>query len=483
MGGLEYRADEEHAEFGNPIAPAPSSVSDVLYLIANQHADVLSRETLQKIDYANLCYIKGNLKAALLLLDEVLEELDTRQHAHGDVDAFRRFLGYMVDQSKGWQTADVDENNAYESASVRVVSLGAQSDRHWHLGNLFLGLSLNQSAIQHLQGATSLCRVYVYVLLAKKLTDMHVPYQASKTIDEIQDVVDGAGFHAFGAMPEALRSVLYLQSRQFVRAKQSAARAIKIAEQRESAVSRGLALSVSAMAHLRLGERDEAAAALESFRSQPAPYAMTDSIARAAVVDLSLAAAREEPHVVAERIRANWHLLGTDSACFIEDPTRPAWLVTVARQAGDLTHARQALQAIERLARSNRGIPALETAAAGARAAYTQEDQPAPAGRVDADRLPRGGAASPRPPAEPATLCLPKKLSSLSQREEEIARLVGRGMTNRQVAKELGVSPHTVNFHLRSIFRKLSISTRVTLGQIAAQADQPPSSRIKPDQQ
>ncbi len=66
----------------------------------------------------------------------------------------------------------------------------------------------------------------------------------------------------------------------------------------------------------------------------------------------------------------------------------------------------------------------------------------------------------------------PVPLAALSEREDEIARLVGRGMTNQQVAKQLGISPHTVNFHLRGIFRKLSITSRVKLGHLIAQVEQ-----------
>ncbi|URN13519.1 helix-turn-helix transcriptional regulator [Streptomyces radiopugnans] len=40
------------------------------------------------------------------------------------------------------------------------------------------------------------------------------------------------------------------------------------------------------------------------------------------------------------------------------------------------------------------------------------------------------------------------------------------GLTNRQIARELELSPHTVNYHLRNVFRKLSITTRVKLGVI-----------------
>ncbi|MCE6994877.1 helix-turn-helix transcriptional regulator [Saccharothrix sp. S26] len=55
----------------------------------------------------------------------------------------------------------------------------------------------------------------------------------------------------------------------------------------------------------------------------------------------------------------------------------------------------------------------------------------------------------------------------LSRAERDIARLVGAGLTNRQVAKQLFLSPHTVNYHLRGIFRKLGISSRVELARVA----------------
>jgi DNA-binding CsgD family transcriptional regulator len=57
----------------------------------------------------------------------------------------------------------------------------------------------------------------------------------------------------------------------------------------------------------------------------------------------------------------------------------------------------------------------------------------------------------------------PRASDRLSQRERVIARYVGEGMTNRQIAARLYLSPHTVNFHLRQIFRKLDINSRARL--------------------
>ena len=44
-----------------------------------------------------------------------------------------------------------------------------------------------------------------------------------------------------------------------------------------------------------------------------------------------------------------------------------------------------------------------------------------------------------------------------------MTELVANGLTNREVATRLFLSPHTVDSHLRHIFRKLDINSRVDL--------------------
>jgi DNA-binding CsgD family transcriptional regulator len=58
--------------------------------------------------------------------------------------------------------------------------------------------------------------------------------------------------------------------------------------------------------------------------------------------------------------------------------------------------------------------------------------------------------------------------AALTSAELEVARLVAQGLTNRAVAERLFVSPHTVNTHLRHIFVKLGINSRVELARLAA---------------
>jgi ketoreductase RED2 len=52
---------------------------------------------------------------------------------------------------------------------------------------------------------------------------------------------------------------------------------------------------------------------------------------------------------------------------------------------------------------------------------------------------------------------------SLTPAELRVAEAVGAGLTNAQAARRLFVSPYTVDYHLRQIFLKLGISSRVQL--------------------
>ena len=57
----------------------------------------------------------------------------------------------------------------------------------------------------------------------------------------------------------------------------------------------------------------------------------------------------------------------------------------------------------------------------------------------------------------------------LSERELEITSLVAEGLTNREIAVRLFLSPNTIKVHLRNIFTKTGVSSRTELSMLAVQ--------------
>jgi DNA-binding CsgD family transcriptional regulator len=57
---------------------------------------------------------------------------------------------------------------------------------------------------------------------------------------------------------------------------------------------------------------------------------------------------------------------------------------------------------------------------------------------------------------------------ALSTSEAVVARLIAGGLTNRRVAEQMHISPHTVNTFLRRVFGKLDIHSRAELAGIVA---------------
>ena len=67
---------------------------------------------------------------------------------------------------------------------------------------------------------------------------------------------------------------------------------------------------------------------------------------------------------------------------------------------------------------------------------------------------------SPRPPRRDP------RLDALTRREREVLELVGRGLTNRQIARRLGISERTAAVHVSNLIAKLGVGNRVEAARI-----------------
>jgi DNA-binding CsgD family transcriptional regulator len=61
---------------------------------------------------------------------------------------------------------------------------------------------------------------------------------------------------------------------------------------------------------------------------------------------------------------------------------------------------------------------------------------------------------------------------SLTETERHVALLVAEGLTNRQIASKMFLSTHTIAFHLRRVFCKLDLTSRVQLASLASERGQ-----------
>jgi DNA-binding CsgD family transcriptional regulator len=427
-------------------------------------------------------------------------------------------LAGLHDEFAGPLAGPVLTDPGRHDSHVVAAALVARAASSWDTGQVGGALGLLRAAARHGTGISPDARhVQPLLALAAALVDL-------RELGEADDILRAASSPALRGIPaqaalSILRARLHLAAGRLPDATVAAEAALAAAETLTAHGYAAAAHCVLGLAALRRGDLTAAAHHI-TCRTEPMPhFAGLYARAETAFAQAQISEAGDGPAAAIAHLRpvcAGLPLPGV----LLGDPAAAAWLVRTALAAGDTELAAHAARTAENLAAGNPGYPAITAAAAHglglagrdpARLAEAAAQHPDPwarasaaedlgvlhAGQVDQERaidhLTRAvhgyqltGAAGDAARVRRRLRKLGVRRrhwalsarrpdsgwESLTETERTASELVAQGLNNRQVASRMYVSVNTVAFHLRQIFRKLNIGSRVELASIVIQQTQ-----------
>jgi ATP/maltotriose-dependent transcriptional regulator MalT len=383
-----------------------------------------------------------------------------------------------------------------------AVAAAVLSEFTWDAGDAAEALRLAHQAADGSRSAPPVCRQFVLLTLASRLAERGEVAGAEALIDEAH----GATWPALGAWAAIARAGLLARLGHLAEARAEATTALAGCADLGAELLAPLAAAVLTRVALRTGDLLAAAHHVRRHGARPAAGGVAAFATRFDWYALVLAAEQDGARIAVSA------LAELTPGLLLEEPGAAAWLVRLATAAGDPRLRQQVIALAER-------VPELAVDAAHARAladadpdalarcvtdhrdgwaaALAAEDLGAllavrgddAVGHLqsaverfdelgaarDADRVRsrlRSLGERPRPRAERQASS--DGLESLSLVERTIAHLIGQAFTDQQIATRVFLSRHTVNYHLRQIYRKLGINSRVQLAWIIVAINEPP---------
>jgi DNA-binding CsgD family transcriptional regulator len=394
-----------------------------------------------------------------------------------------------------------------DSDAALAGALGALAFIAWDEGRVVDALGLMKAATcRGDNGREEVRPFHPRFSLAAMLAALGHFEEAEIFIGEGRRELDQCGDTLWAAAPPVFIARIHQCAGRLADARKEAELGLATADALGTRLFSPMALSILASLALLAGDIQEAAALIG--RAQSEPYAVgTDFGSTAHLwVRARIAEAQGGPTLAAKVLTPVYDDLAAHRRLLVEDPAAAAWLVHVALVTDKHRLAETVVQAVERLASGNDGIDSLAAGAAHARgvlegdagligqaveryrhplaAAAAQEDlglvlgekdgaalqqalkryQALPASR-DAARvraLLRNSRGRPSRAKRPVA-----GWASLTNTERKVSELVAQALTNAQIAERMYLSRHTVDFHLRQIFRRLQIRSRVELARLA----------------
>ncbi|MFI6693834.1 LuxR C-terminal-related transcriptional regulator [Streptomyces sp. NPDC050433] len=435
--------------------------------------------------------MNGRTAAGIGIAERILADPNITAPVRFDAEASLILGHFLLGDEEAEKRSEriLGERGVGQGDIAALMALTTLSNARWRVGELADGLSLGNTAVRYCGTVDPVWRLHFQLALAGKLANLREFDKADSLINDAEAGLHGLPTRVWAAAPAAMRARLALQAGRFRDARRQAELVTSAVERDAVPVLRPLAFTVLSTAALYTGDLPTAADYLKRAQSELAGDRAAFHSVQYAWTDVRVTAKGEGPRAAIEVLSDKYSHLPTERSLYIEDPGAAAFLVRLALDVGDISLTRSVLETVDRLARDNPGVPVIALSAVHANA-LVSGDQAALA-RIIAQspdpisvalatgelaKLHSAKTSAKRwqtsPPASSDDVDTRQRdatcWSTLSDMERRIAYLVSVGLTNRQIAKKVYLSAHTVNYHLRKVFRKLGIKTRTELARGAA---------------
>ncbi|WP_218578675.1 LuxR C-terminal-related transcriptional regulator [Phytohabitans houttuyneae] len=452
-----------------------------------EHESVVQNEAGGMCSRAHRLIMNGNAAAGVRVAERVLASSEASISARLDAEA-SLILGYfLLGRDDADKLADkiLRERGTGSGDIAALMALTTRSNLLWRAGELAEGLRLGEAAVHYSESVDPVWRLHFQLALAGKLANLREFDRAESLINDAEGALQVLSMPVWTAAAAAMRSRVYLQSGRIGDARREAMLATTAVDPDAVPMLRPLAYSVLSNASFYMGDLPAAVEYLRRAQGDVASQVVLDSV-QYAWTELLIAVKRDGLPAAAELLSGKHRRLPAQRSLYIEVPSAAAFLVVLARDLGDSHLERTVLATVDQLASDNPGVSVIGLTAMHAHALANRApaalaliivQSPDPISvalateelaKLYAARDSVEGRQNATPYSEEVGSPLAACWSTLSDMERRIAYLVSVGLTNRQIAKQVHLSQHTVNYHLRKVYKKLGISTRVELVRGAA---------------
>jgi DNA-binding CsgD family transcriptional regulator len=502
---------------------ASGQLDEAFQVLEEEHAATLPALTRAQLGCVQSCWfsLSGQPSRGLEEAEKVLAQprLPNTLRDKARIALLRALLGLRESKRAASTATTILVRPRDGRRRAIVAAMVARALTMWDAGQVTEALQLSREAARADGWLQPDIRGFQpHLFLAARLVDVHGFDEAARIMLTAADQLDAFPYTGVQAILATLRARMHLANGRPDAAAGEIQGGSGVVSGSGEVVLSATASAILGSIALRRGELAAAASYME--RDHPLSSHPEAAYERSwhVLVSAQVQEARTGAHTAVDMLKPIYAVLRERRFLLAYDPTSASWLVRLALAIGDRRRAELAATTADEIAHANPSFPVLTAAAAHARGIadadvqllslaaerhgdwWARASAAEDAGVLLAARIERRlavarldqalngyhGCGATRDAARvrrrlrglgvrrrhwtsarrPVT-----GWASLTETERKTSQLAAQGLTNQQIAKQMYLSVHTVAFHLRQVFRKLDISSRVELTRLVIEEE------------